>query len=228
MRWVTAVMTALLLALAVPAGAGSAPSASAAGPVQVAAAGAYQWSRFSLFGQGPDGYVSADDPRRTGDLNWSLEDLAKPYTSSPNADRQRFNTRFKSSSIGLRGAGPMFGEEVAERNPENTGGYLALEWRTGPLALTLGGGYSEANAFVGGTGSSGGRVYASTGSSSARSAGTRYDALRRWGAYLAAPYQLTERIGLRPELSYFYEDSLSGTVDPGNEWVMGLQFSFGF
>ena len=228
MRWVTAMMTALLLALAVPAGAGSAPSASAAGPVQVAAAGAYQWSRFSLFGQGRDGYVSADDPQRTGDLNWSLEGFAKPYISSPNVDRERFNTRFKSSSLGLRRAGPMFGEEVAERNPENTGGYLALEWRAGPLALTLGGGYSEASAFVGGTSSSGGRVYASTGSSSARSAGARYDALRRWGAYLAAPYQLTERIGLRPELSYFYEDSLSGTVDPGNEWVMGLQFSFGF
>jgi hypothetical protein len=45
---------------------------------------------------------------------------------------------------------------------------------------------------------------------------------------MAMPYQLSEAVGLRPELAYHYDEALSGSLDPANEWVMGLQFSFGF
>jgi hypothetical protein len=45
---------------------------------------------------------------------------------------------------------------------------------------------------------------------------------------MAMPYQFSDAVGLRPELSYHYDEALDSGLDPANEWVMGLQFSFGF
>ncbi len=225
------IVSVLLLALAAPAMAEFAPAAQATGDIQEPAPGGFQWSRFSMFGQGNDSYVSIHDPKRLGDLKWSPGKVANPYAMRLPFEPPigSLTARFQPHKESVASTGPMFEGTASERSPEANGGYMALEWRTGSLALTLGGGYSEASAFTGNGGSSSGRSFASTGSSSSTSGGAaRYDALRRYGAYLAAPYQLTDRIGLRPEVSYFYEDSLSGTATPGNEWVMGLQCSFGF
>lgn len=231
MHRVLIIAAVLLLALAAPAMAESAPAAQAAGAIQEPAPGGFQWSRFSLFGQGGDGYVSSDDPQRLGDLKWSPGEVSNPYAMRLPFEPSigSLTARFQPGKGGLASTSPMFDETVGDPNSKANGGYMALEWRTGSLALTLGGGYSEANAFTGNGAAASGRSFASTRSSSSTSgSAARYDALRRWGAYLAAPYQLTDRIGLRPEVSYFYEDSLSGSSTPGNEWVMGLQCNFGF
>jgi hypothetical protein len=224
------IAVALLLTLAVPAMAQSA--SNAAGAIQEPAPGGFQWSRFSLFGQGSDGYVSTDDPQRLADLKWSPGKVTNPYAMRLPLEPPlgSLTARFQPGKEGLAATSPMFDGTVGEPNSGANGGYMALEWRTGSLALTLGGGYSEAGAFTGSGTNASGRVFASSksGSSSNGGASARYDALRRYGAYLAAPYQITDRIGLRPEVSYFYEDSLSGATDPGNEWVMGLQCNFGF
>ncbi|KMY68802.1 hypothetical protein AAU61_04195 [Desulfocarbo indianensis] len=235
MRWSIAILAVCLLALASPPGEAGAAGADAApgqpaGIIKETSPGTFQWSRFSLAGQGRDGFISADDPQRQGDLKWNLGKVTNPYSMrlpfKPPAGS--LTARFQSRSGGTATA-PMFGGTVDGRNPDKTnGGYLALEWRTGSLALTLGGGYSQASAFTGEDGGGGGRVYASSRGASSAGGSARYDALRRWGAYLAAPYQITDRIGLRPEVSYFYEDALAGSTGPGNEWVMGLQFNFGF
>lgn len=232
MHRVLIIAAALLLAFAVPAMAQSA--SPAAGAIQEPAPGGFQWSRFSLFGQGSDGYVSNNDPQRLGDLKWNRGEVTNSYAVSLPFEPPigSLTARFQRQKGGPASTSPMFDETVGEPNSGANGGYMALEWRTGSLALTLGGGFSEAGAFTGNGAAASGRSFASTrsGSSSGGSGGAaaRYDALRRYGAYLAAPYQLTDRIGLRPEVSYFYEDSLSGATDPGNEWVMGLQCSFGF
>ena len=231
MHRVFIIAAALLLALAVPAMAGPPPVAKAASGIQAPSPGGFQWSRFSTLGQGSDGYISADDPQRLGDLKWSPAETANPYAMRLPFEPPigQLTARFQPQKGGAASTSPMFNETVGEPEAGTNGGYMALEWRTGSLALTLGGGYSEADAFTGSGAISGGRAFASTRSGSSSSGGSaRYDALRRWGAYLAVPYQLTERIGLRPEVSYFYEDSLSGSADPGNEWVMGLQCNFGF
>jgi hypothetical protein len=229
LRWVLIIAAALLLVLPVPALADSVSAAQATG---APTPDGYQWSRFSLFGQDHDGYVSKNDPQRQGDLKWSPDRSANPYSIRLPIEPPvgSLTARFQTHNDSMASAGPMFeGSASGERSPEANGGYMALEWRTGSLALTLGGGYSESSAYTGSRSSAGGRSFASTKSSSSSGGGeARYDALRRYGAYLAAPYQLTERIGLRPEVSYFYEDSLSGVAEPGNEWVMGLQCSFGF
>lgn len=232
MRWLIAITAVCLLALAGPSGAAGADTVSGkpAGIIKETSPGAFQWSRFSLAGQGRDGFISADDPLRQGDLKWNLGKVSNPYAMrlpfKPPAGS--LTARFQSRSGGTATA-PMFGGSVDARGPDkNNGGYLALEWRTGSLALTLGGGYSQADAFTGEDGGASGRVYASSRGGSSANGSARYDALRRYGAYLAAPYQITDRIGLRPEVSYFYEDALAGSTGPGNEWVMGLQFNFGF
>jgi hypothetical protein len=229
LRWLFIIATALLLVLPVPAIAKPVPAAQATG---APTPDGFQWSRFSLFGQGHDGYVSKNDPQRLGDLKWSSGKATNPYSVRLPIDPPigSLTARFQTQNHSMASAGPMFESGASgERSPEANGGYMALEWRTGSLALTLGGGFSESSAYTGSGSSTGGRAFASTKSSSSTSGGeARYDALRRYGAYLAAPYQLTERIGLRPEVSYFYEDSLSGAAEPGNEWVMGLQCSFGF
>jgi hypothetical protein len=224
---------ALLLAFAMPAMAQRAPGSQAAGAISEPAPGGFQWSRFSLFGQGGDGYVSNDDPQRLGDLKWSPERASSPYTMRLPIEPPigSLTARFQSGKGGISSTGPMFEGLTNGNSSEAGGGYMALEWRTGPLALTLGGGYSQDNAFTGeGGAAAGGKAFVSTrsGASSSSSGNARYDALRRWGAYLAVPYQVTDRIGLRPEVSYFYEDSLSGADAQSNEWVMGLQCSFGF
>jgi hypothetical protein len=223
------IAAALLLALTTPAMAESVPAGQTTG---APTPDGFQWSRFSLSGQGNDSYVSKNDPQRLGDLKWSPGEPSNPYAVRLPIEPPigSLTARFRTHKDSMASAGPMFeGTTSNERSPEAHGGYMALEWRTGSLALTLGGGYSESSAYTGSTASSSGRSFASTKSSASSSGGSaRYDALRRYGAYLAAPYQLTDRIGLRPEVSYFYEDSLSGAAEPGNEWVMGLQCSFGF
>lgn len=45
---------------------------------------------------------------------------------------------------------------------------------------------------------------------------------------MAVPYQLSDKLSLQPELSYYYTDMLDLGAVAGNEWVMGLQFTFGF
>ena len=233
LRLVLIIAAALLLAFASPAMAESVPAIQTAGSIQEPAPGSFHWSRFSMLGQGHDSYVSIDDPQRLGDLKWSPGKAANPYSMRLPIEPPvgSLTARFQTQKGGTASTGPMFeGSAANEPGADANGGYVALEWRTGSWALTLGGGYSEANAFTGSGGpSAGGRTFASTKSSAGAAGGSaHYDALRRYGAYLAAPYQLTDRIGLRPEVSYFYEDSLSGVSEPGNEWVMGLQCSFDF
>ncbi|CAO0821886.1 hypothetical protein DFAR_2720002 [Desulfarculales bacterium] len=45
---------------------------------------------------------------------------------------------------------------------------------------------------------------------------------------MAAPYQPSNRLGLQSELSYYYTDMPDLGAVAGNEWAMGLQFTFGF
>ncbi len=230
---VLSIAAALLLAFAMPALAETIPGSQAVGAISAPAPGGFQWSRFSLFGQGGDGYVSADDPQRLGDLKWRPGKVSNPFAMRLPLEPPigSLTARFQPLKGGIASTSPMFEGMANSQGQETGGGYMALEWRTGSLALTLGGGYSQDSAFTGEGGSGGGGrsfVSARSGGSSSSGGSAHYDALRRWGAYLAVPYQLTDRIGLRPEVSYFYEDSLSGTTTPGNEWVMGLQCRFGF
>jgi len=110
-----------------------------------------------------------------------------------------------------------------------SGGFLALELRRGSLGLTLGGGLLRSYAATGGT-----TAQAPTGAFSLSSLAGSVPAgepsrglepYNRWAAFVAMPYRLSDRMGFTPELSYHHAE------DPdqaGNEWVMGLRFSFGF
>lgn len=110
-----------------------------------------------------------------------------------------------------------------------SGGFLALELRRGPVRLTLGGGLLRSYAATGGT-----TAQAPAGAFSLSSlavsppAGETSKGLEpynRWAAFVAVPYRLSDRMGLTPELSYHHAEDPEQT---GNEWVMGLRFSFGF
>ena len=112
------------------------------------------------------------------------------------------------------------------------GGYLALRWRpeNGP-GLDLGGGYQRGHAATSGEGyawqvASPGPVMAMRELYGPPS--TSYQTYGRWAAFMAVPYQLLPNLGLRPEVSYYYSENPDLGRAAGNEWVMGLQFTFGF
>lgn len=131
---------------------------------------------------------------------------------------------------GLEAVAPLPGESVLEAE-QPYGGYLALEWRAKSWGVTIGGGYSRSYDLGGSEMAPAAplrRVAASfsKGSNSPGAGGTT--AQDRWSAFLALPYQISERVGVRPEVSFSYESRADRDLNPGNEWVMGLQFSFGF
>jgi len=131
---------------------------------------------------------------------------------------------------GLETVAPLPGEAVLEAE-QPYGGYLALEWRAKSWGVTIGGGYSRSYDLSGQATSTAApvrRVAASFSSSSYSSTTAGTGPLDRWSAFLALPYQITDRVGVRPEVSFSYETQASSAQEPGNEWVMGLQFSFGF
>lgn len=112
------------------------------------------------------------------------------------------------------------------------GGYLALRWRPdASLGLDLGGGYQRGHAATSGDAyawqvASPGPVMALRDISGAPS--TSYQTYGRWAAFMAMPYQLLPNLGLRPEVSYYYSENPELGRTAGNEWVMGVQFTFGF
>ncbi len=131
---------------------------------------------------------------------------------------------------GLEAVSPLPGEAVLEAE-QPYGGYLALEWRAKSWGVTIGGGYSRSFDLGGQDLASAApvrRVAASFSTRSNTAGGGGSAPLDRWSAFLALPYQITDRVGVRPELSFSYESQAASTQQPGNEWVMGLQFSFGF
>ena len=122
---------------------------------------------------------------------------------------------------------PMFLDEATDGiNPY--GGYLAMAWRLGPLGLTLGGGYARAQSEVtgGSTGSS--RRWRMSRSYSSQNGNTVDQSQGRWAAFASVPYQITDRFGLAPEVSYYYADMPDKVGQASDEWVLGLQFRFGF
>jgi len=133
----------------------------------------------------------------------------------------------------LQSGGPLFGADGRIQEEDGRGGFLALRWNPAPaLGLTVGGGYQRSQAAVGGDGTAWQVANAPTPSMALResggvlnSTGGRYS---RWAAYVAVPYQLSDKLGLQPELSYYYTDMPDLGAVAGNEWVMGLQFTFGF
>lgn len=132
----------------------------------------------------------------------------------------------------LQAGGPLFGADGRIQEEDGQGGFLALKWNPArALGVTVGGGLQRSQAAVGGESSAwqvanaprpamsltdNNSGYANTG---------RYS---RWAAYVAVPYQLNANLGLQPEVSYYYTDMPDLGAVAGNEWVMGLQFTFGF
>lgn len=111
------------------------------------------------------------------------------------------------------------------------GGYLALEWRSGAMGLTIGGGLSRTHVATASGGASEERLLRYSldrGPSSSRSSSSGFDSSHRVAAFVAMPYQITDRFGLMPEFSYYHGQSDAGPESGDNEWVMGLQFRFGF
>ncbi len=110
------------------------------------------------------------------------------------------------------------------------GGYLALEWRSGPMGLTIGGGLSRTHVASAGSASEDRllRYSLDRATSSGHRSGSGFDSGHRVAAFVAMPYQITDRFGLLPEFSYYHGQADIGTESDDNEWVMGLQFRFGF
>lgn len=108
-------------------------------------------------------------------------------------------------------------------------GYLALQLRTGALGFTIGGGYERTSLATSEAGSSaGGGFSAASLSTGPTRGGSQYNSVGRWSAFVAMPYQISERVGILPEFSYYHGDAEAKTEVEGDEWVMGLQFQFGF
>lgn len=135
------------------------------------------------------------------------------------------------------GVGQEPGKETPHREAglpegEEPGGYLALRWRPdSSLGLDVGGGYQRGHAATSGDSyawqvASPGPVMAMRELTGAPN--TSYQTYGRWAAFMAVPYQLLPNLGLRPEVSYYYSENPELGRTAGNEWVMGLQFTFGF
>lgn len=131
----------------------------------------------------------------------------------------------------LQTSGPLFGTEGRIQEEDGRGGFLALRWNPlRSLGLTLGGGLQRSQAAMGGESTAWQTspklaMLSPTDSNSGYANTGHYS---RWAAFMAMPYQLNERLGLQPEVSYYYTDMPDLTSVAGNEWVMGLQFTFGF
>lgn len=131
----------------------------------------------------------------------------------------------------FQSGGPLFGNDGRLQEDDATGGFLSLKWRPAPnLGLTLGGGYQRSQTTLGSDTSAWQVSSPSPPVLAVRDAASTasYSHYTRLGAYLAMPYQLTEKMGLQPELTYYYSDLPDLGSVAGNEWVMGLQFNFGF
>jgi len=116
---------------------------------------------------------------------------------------------------------------AAKDEPASQGGFLAIRWQAGSLGLTLGGGYTRGPVVASSSPPEGGRLPMSTLAAPTTPSPIGSEAYRRWGAYLAVPYRLG-RVGLQPEVSYYRGGGALPGQDPSDEWVLGLQFTFGF
>ncbi len=132
---------------------------------------------------------------------------------------------------------PETGQDPTLEREQNAG-YVFLSWVAGSLGFTIGGGYARTQLAAGSgasPASSGGMSLSSvggggseSGSGAAANGGSPFDSVGRFSAFMALPYQITQRIGLTPELSFTHGEGPANPDKNGNEWVMGLNFSFGF
>lgn len=148
---------------------------------------------------------------------------------------------FSAGSLSSLGAGeampvPSYRhqDQEAMAEGEDRGGFLALRWRPGSnLGLDVGGGYQRGHDT---TGSGEGLSWQMASPAplmalrdvGGSGGGANYLSYGRWAAFMALPYRLTDHVGLRPEVSYYYGDNPDLGRSAANEWVMGLQFTFGF
>ncbi|MFH1057232.1 MAG: hypothetical protein V1797_00970 [Pseudomonadota bacterium] len=125
-------------------------------------------------------------------------------------------------------------EQEAMSEGEDRGGFLALRWRPGShLGLDVGGGYQRGHDTTGSGEGLSWQMASPAPLMALRDAGgsgggANYLSYGRWAAFMALPYQLTDHVGLRPEVSYYYGENPDLGRSAANEWVMGLQFTFGF
>lgn len=106
---------------------------------------------------------------------------------------------------------PVFLDDGSVVDTTQFGGFLALEWRLGPLETTVGGGYVRVQ------------------NQAWRDLGYKYDAYGRWAALLAATYYVNPYLGIHPEFTYYnYGLNPRDGQEAGNEWLLGLQFQFSF
>lgn len=143
-----------------------------------------------------------------------------------------------AGNLGAGEALPAPGYHHPEQQPlaegDDRGGFLALRWRPdSSLGLDLGGGYQRGHDTTGGEGGGLSWQMASPAPLMAMrdaggSGGANYLSYGRWAAFMAVPYRLTTNLGLRPEVSYYHGDNPDLGRSAANEWVMGLQFTFGF
>ncbi|MFH1033331.1 MAG: hypothetical protein V1806_02395 [Pseudomonadota bacterium] len=178
--------------------------------------------------------------RRTATLTSGDSELPLAFSASAlSAETPARPTGGRATSVGISDGGPvlqssapLFGSDGRIQEEDGRGGFLALRWNPGSaLGLTVGGGLQRSQAVVGGESSSWQVANAPTPSMSLRDNNSGYantGRYSRWAAYVAVPYQLSDNLGLQPELSYYYTDMPDLGAVAGNEWVMGLQFTFGF
>lgn len=164
-------------------------------------------------------------------LAFSAGALGSDVPARPTGDR------VSSQAIGdslpsLQSSAPLFGSDGRIQEEDGRGGFLALKWNpVRALGLTVGGGLQRSQAVVGNEASAWQVANAPTPSLSLRDNNSGYantGRYSRWAAYVAVPYQLSDKLGLQPELSYYYTDMPDLGAVAGNEWMMGLQFTFGF
>lgn len=149
-----------------------------------------------------------------------------------------FSAGSMAGNLGAGEAMPAPGYHHVEQQPmaesEERGGFLALRWRPDSnLGVDLGGGYQRGHDTTGGEAGLSWQMASPAPLMAMRdagggSAGTNYLSYGRWAAFMALPYRLSDNLGLRPEVSYYHGDNPDLGRSAANEWVMGLQFTFGF
>lgn len=164
-------------------------------------------------------------------LAFSASGLGADPPSRPTAGRAAGQAA-PDSAPWLQAGGPLFGADGRIQEEDGQGGFLALKWHPArALGVTVGGGLQRSQAAVGNESSAWQVANAPTPSMALRDNNSGYASTgrySRWAAYVAVPYQLNEKLGLQPEVSYYYTDMPDLGPVAGNEWVMGLQFTFGF
>ncbi len=124
---------------------------------------------------------------------------------------------------------PLDGAEARLDDQDPQGGFLALKLPAGALGnVMVGGGYLRSYSATSGETASSSAPRGALAAVRGTSETTSYDSMGRLNAFVAMPYQITQRVGVRPELSYYHGDNPSLGPEAGNEWVMGLRFTFGF